>query len=87
VVAVKAGVDATKAVAQTAASETMGNDEMDQGSQGSQGGGGGGGGGGGPTGSGRGGDLSRERDRAPRDYRDDDRNDYQPPPDGPSGSS
>ena len=82
VVAVKAGVDATKAVAQTAASETMGNDEMDQGSQGSQGGGGGG-----PTGSGRGGDLSRERDRAPRDYRDDDRNDYQPPPDGPSGSS
>jgi len=31
--------------------------------------------------------LSRERDRAPRDYRDDDRNDYQPPPDGPSGSS
>ncbi|MET9270382.1 hypothetical protein [Kribbella sp. NPDC003557] len=86
VVAVKAGVDATKAVGQMAASETMGNDEMDQGSQG--GGGGGGGDGGGPSGSGGGGDLSRERDRAPRDYRDDDRDNYQPPPpDGPSGSS
>jgi hypothetical protein len=44
-------------------------------------------GGGGPTGSGGGGDLSRERDQAPRDFRDDDRDNYQPPPDGPSGSS
>jgi hypothetical protein len=90
VVAVKAGVDATKAVGQTAASETMGNDEMDQSSQGGGGGGGGGSDGGGPSGSGGGGDPSRERDRARtrQDYRDDDRraNQPPPPPDGPSGS-
>ncbi|MEU8222984.1 hypothetical protein [Kribbella sp. NPDC048915] len=85
---VAAGVAATKAAGQTAASETIGNDEMDQGSQSSPGSQGGDGGG--PSGSGGGGDLSRERDRA-RDYRDqrDRQNDNrgnQPPPDGPSGS-
>jgi hypothetical protein len=85
---VAAGTAATKAAGQMAASETIGNDEMDQGAQSQGSPGSSGGDSGGPSGSARGGDLRRERDR-PRDRgrRDNDRgNQPPPPPDGPSGS-
>ena len=84
VVAVKAGMDATKAFGQMAVNETMGNDAMEEGS-----GGGGGGGGGGPSGSGgstR--DPSRENDRARAQQQQTTRDQPPPPrpPDGPRGS-